>query len=142
MPSSPINTGADLCLLPVSMPRLSVFNFLHPFGFYNLPLPLLQCSLIPGWRDLIETLHLGLRVSRTLTLSHIVWLWVSVFFPICCKGSFSDNDWASMALICEQKNLVRVILLWCPFHRARVIGFLLISWSIWSIVQSRIGHGF
>jgi hypothetical protein len=28
------------------------------------------------------------KISHSL---HVVWLWVSVFVPICCSGSISDD---------------------------------------------------
>ena len=42
--------------------------------------PLTQGSLSPVGRDLMEASHS--KVSQSL---HIVWLWVSVFVPICYR---------------------------------------------------------
>jgi hypothetical protein len=61
-----------------------LFSWCPPFPlvltFFTPPLP--WDFLIPEERDLNETFHLGLSVSRTL---HNVWLWVSVFVPFCCR---------------------------------------------------------
>lgn len=46
-------------------------------------------SLIPEWRDLLETSHLGLNVLTSLTL-HVVWLSSLCLFPPAAGGSFSD----------------------------------------------------
>lgn len=47
--------------------------------FYRAP-PVLQGSLSPKGRNLMETFLLRLSVPRPLMM-HSVWLWVSVFVP-------------------------------------------------------------
>lgn len=51
---------------------------------------LFRSPLSSGRKELMEILHLGLRVPRSLTLS-TVWLRVSASVPI-CRGGVSDDD--------------------------------------------------
>jgi hypothetical protein len=72
-------------LCSVDLEDLVAPGVLHPLCFIILfLLPLSWVSLSSEGRDLIETLHLKLCVPKSLVLCD-VWLWVSVFVPICYR---------------------------------------------------------
>lgn len=101
--------------------------------------PLLQGSLRPEERDLIETSHLGRVVSRSL----IFWIMSgcgSLFIPIYYTGgSFSnDGNWFM------SRMSLGVIFLLCSFSRT-VFGFTADPWAISSQIlghPSRVKYGF
>lgn len=71
-----------------------------PLTLTFFPPPLLHGSLRGGFD---ETSRLGLSVARSHSL-HNVWLWVSIFVPICCRGKLRWR-WLSKALIYEYSFL-------------------------------------
>lgn len=79
---------------------LEAFSILLTFTLFP---PLLQGTLSPEVRGLMETSHLGLSVPKFLTL-HTVWLWVSIFVPICSMRK-PLWWWLSKALIHEEGRI-------------------------------------
>lgn len=67
--------------LLISIYAVTVHEFSSPFSLFTCPpipmtltlflFPLLQASLSPEGRDLIESSHLGLSISRSLTLCNL-----------------------------------------------------------------------
>lgn len=75
-----------------AMLYLEGLNFLVsfiPIGSHTLS-SLLQSSLSPERRKLMETFHLGLNAPKSLTL-HTAQVWVSGFVPSTAEESFSDD---------------------------------------------------
>lgn len=90
-----------LCMLPQSL-RVHIYSehvhkkalfswcppslLLHSFQLLTFFLiPLLQGSLSPKRRDLMEIAHLELSIPRSFTLCN-VWLWL--FVSLCCRRKF------------------------------------------------------
>lgn len=113
---------APLCLLPWPLEFIPVL-FRRPcfFGVLYLPWAYSYCLLFhrfflrPQRKDLMATSCLGLSVLRSLTL-YSVWLWLSVFVPICCRRKLL-RGWLSVTDHATRSHL----LLRC-FSRL-IIGF-------------------
>jgi len=83
--------GSSLVQTCVSAMHAAIFSMnLDDFDFLVLSILLAPTLFLPPFlknskrKDLMVTFYLELYFSRTHSL-HIVWLYVTVFVPICCR---------------------------------------------------------
>ena len=112
-------------LFSLCPPSFLALTFVPP----SLPLS----SLSPEGRDVVETSRVGLNISRSLILSIIVWLGLSVWILICSRRKLL-RCWLSKAELYKHSQIqLRVILLLLIF-RPVVFGFALSPWTIYAQV--------
>ena len=103
------------CFLGVLQPSISYIFFLPP---------LMQGSLSPKRRDWRKIPSLRLSAPNSVTLLHIVWLWVSILITIYYKKKcFWWGLSGDVLIICvyKDKNL-EVSLTWCPCNKVMAVS--------------------
>lgn len=87
----PQSSRVPMCFNHVDLgAHLPLVSFIS-YGSYTLFISLLQDSLSPEERKLMETFHLGLSVPRSLTLCVLSSYGSLYLFSSAAEGSVSDN---------------------------------------------------